>query len=139
MIDGSNNNPFESLVESPAKKLRAGKAGERDSKGRYIAGPAPETRGKRLATLTSRQKGQPQTPYMNLSGRINWLVRMLSQLTVAAYIAELRRHPAREEIAKRDLLQLEKLETRALAIAQAATELAAEIAQFNRSKNKRKL
>lgn len=130
--------PFDHLLHiNPRDKLY--KPGERDGNGRFVAGPPVESRSKRLATLKSRTAGQPQTPYMNFSGRINWLNRMLSQLSVPAYIAELRRHPARAEVTPQDELQLRKLEDRALDICRVANDLAAEIAKWNKTKRKRKV
>jgi hypothetical protein len=130
--------PFDAIlgVKVPSKLHEAG---TRDGKGRFLAGPPKETRAKRIATLKSRTKGQEQTPYMNFSGRINWLNRMLSQLSVPAYVAELRRHPARAQVMPQDELRFRALEERALAICREANELAAEIAKWNKTKRKRKV
>lgn len=132
------SNPFERLVHPKGVRV-AVTADGRDSRGRFVNGPPPETKEKRLATLTSRTKGQPQTPNMNFAGKINWFAMMLSGLRVAGYVHQLKNHPARKNLKKLDELELARYEERALVIERLATELALEIASFNKRKKLRKM
>lgn len=127
---------FDQLGE---RKRVAVTADGRDIKGRWVAGPPASSVDKRKATLYKRNKGDAQTPNMNFAGKVNWIVRMLSGHTTSNYIFPLRAHPARANLSEEDELAFRALEDRALEIERAATQLAREIAIWNRKKKMRKM
>jgi hypothetical protein len=114
----------------------------RNARGQFTPGhkATQALREKRVKTITSRQKGQPQTPNMNFAGKINWLNCMLASIRLSGYIYnELKKHPARANLQPWDELKLREFEQRAVEIQQLANDLHVEIAAWNKKKKMRKI
>lgn len=85
--------------------------------------------------------GRRQTPYGELSARINWLVFQLKgsygNLSAASY--QLSRHKAIEQLETVDGVLLMGLLSRASILSKELNLLQAEIAEFNKNKKRRRL
>jgi hypothetical protein len=136
----TNLSPFSAVQEYEDRKKLIDEDGRNTKNGGFVAKPKEGSkRASHIASLIKHQKGQGQTPNMEFSSKISWLVRMIKCIDIMAVMYRIKAHKAMANLQTSDVIKLRELFARAEQLQITAQKLANEIAAWNKKKKMRKI